>query len=194
MHSLRLVSNRLISSGPKVARAAAAGLHRDYRSPNPARPAVTAATALRRRRRGAVRLPDSPCEYVIRMRRARRPATACHGHSGPRVNGSTPTRSVANHLSLRQAGAAAPGQGPGARRANRGHPSRIMIVAIGTRGTGHEYLLLSCSWHERIIYRASGVKLVLCGHGKGRRDLSAEHYMRITVGYGDPARCQAREL
>ena len=175
MHSLRLVSNRLISSGPKVARAAAAGLHRDYRSPDPARPAVTAATALRRRRRGAVRLPDSPCEYVIRMRRARRPATACHGHSGPRVNGSTPTRSVANHLSLRQAGAAAPGQGPGARRANRGHPSRIMIVAIGTRGTGHEYL-------------------VLCGHGKGRRDLSAEHYMRITVGYGDPARCQAREL
>ena len=54
--------------------------------------------------------------------------------------------------------------------------------------------LLSCSWHERIIYRASGVKLVLCGHGKGRRDLSAEHSMRVTVGYGDPARGQAREL
>ena len=38
--------------------------------------------------------------------------------------------------------------------------------------------LLSCSWHERIIYRASGAKLVLCGHGKGRRDVSAEHFMR----------------
>ena len=43
-------------------------------------------------------------------------------------------------------------------------------------------------------YRASGVKLVLCGHGKGRRDLSAEHSMRITDGYGGPARGQAREL
>ena len=47
---------------------------------------------------------------------------------------------------------------------------------------------LSCSWHERIIYRASGVKLILCGHGKGRRDLSAEHSMQITVGFGKPAR------
>ena len=47
---------------------------------------------------------------------------------------------------------------------------------------------------ERIIYRASGVKLILCSHGKGRRDLSAEHSMRITVGYGDPARGQARKL
>ena len=52
--------------------------------------------------------------------------------------------------------------------------------------------LLSCSWHERTIYRASGVKLVLCCQGKGRRDLSAEH--SITVGYGGPARGQAREL
>ena len=34
--------------------------------------------------------------------------------------------------------------------------------------------LLSCSWHERIIYRASAVQLVLCGHGKGRRDLSEQ--------------------
>ena len=41
--------------------------------------------------------------------------------------------------------------------------------------------LLSCSWHEPIIYRASGVKLALCGHGKGRSDLSAEHSMRITA-------------
>ena len=54
--------------------------------------------------------------------------------------------------------------------------------------------LFSCSWHEQIIYRASGVKLILCGHGKGRRDLSAEHSMRVTVGYGDPARGQARKL
>ena len=54
----------------------------------------------------------------------------------------------------------------------------------------------SYSWHERIIYslRASGVKLILCGHGKGRRDLSAELSMRITVGYCDPARGQARKL
>ena len=70
---------------------------------------------------------------------------------------------------------------------------RVAVVAIGTRGTGHLFFF-SCSWHERIIYRASGVKLILCGHGKGRRDLSAEHSMRITVGYGDPARGQARKL
>ena len=44
----------------------------------------------------------------------------------------------------------------------------------------------SRAWHEQIIYRASGVKFVLCGHGKGRRDLSAEHSMRTTVGYGGP--------
>ena len=44
------------------------------------------------------------------------------------------------------------------------------------------------------VSRASGVKLVLCGHGKGHRDLSAEHSMRITVGYSDPARYQARKL
>ena len=32
-------------------------------------------------------------------------------------------------------------------------------------------------------------------HFRGRRDLvSAEHSMRTTVGYGDPARGQAREL
>ena len=64
--------------------------------------------------------------------------------------------------------------------------------------------LLYCSWHERTIYRASGGKLILCGHGKGRRDLSAEHSKgrsksaehstRITVGDGGPARGQAREL
>ena len=53
--------------------------------------------------------------------------------------------------------------------------------------------LLSCSLRERIMYRASGVKLVLCCHGKGRRDLSAEHSMQITVGYGSPARGQARD-
>ena len=61
----------------------------------------------------------------------------------------------------------------------------MATVAFGTRGTaaGHEYRLLSCSWHERAIYRASGVKLVLCqcGDGKGCRDLSAEHSIRITV-------------
>ena len=44
------------------------------------------------------------------------------------------------------------------------------------------------------MYRASGVKLVLCGHGKGRRDLSAEHSMRIIVGYRGPARGQARAV
>ena len=54
--------------------------------------------------------------------------------------------------------------------------------------------LFSCSSHEPIIYRASGVKLILCGHGKGRRDLPAEYSMRITVGYGDPARGQVRKL
>ena len=42
--------------------------------------------------------------------------------------------------------------------------------------------------------RASGVKLVLCGHGKGRKGLAAEHSMRITVGYGDPARGQERKV
>ena len=31
-------------------------------------------------------------------------------------------------------------------------------------------------------------------HGKGRRDLPAEYSMRITVGYGDPARGQVRKL
>ena len=40
----------------------------------------------------------------------------------------------------------------------------------------------------------SGVKLILCVHGKGRRDLSAEYSIRITVGYGDPARGQVRKL
>ena len=49
------------------------------------------------------------------------------------------------------------------------------IVVFGARGsrTGHHGMnifLLSGSWHERIIYRASGVMLFLCGHGKGRRD------------------------
>ena len=63
-------------------------------------------------------------------------------------------------------------------------------IALTPLMSGSTYL----SWHERIIYRASGVKLILCGHGKGRRDLSAEHSMRITVGYGDPARGQARKL
>ena len=57
---------------------------------------------------------------------------------------------------------------------------------------------LQCpSWpssHEPIIYRASGVKLILCRHGKGRRDPSAEYSMRITFGYGDPARGQVRKL
>ena len=33
-----------------------------------------------------------------------------------------------------------------------------------------------------------------CPSRKGRRDLSAEHSMRITVDYGGPARGQAREL
>ena len=56
----------------------------------------------------------------------------------------------------------------------------------------------SChSWHEQKIYRASVVlKLFLCGHVKGRRDLSPEHSMRImmSVGYGaGPARGQARK-
>ena len=43
------------------------------------------------------------------------------------------------------------------------------LVAFVPRGTGHEYLLLSRSWHEKTIYRASDVKLVLCGQGKGLR-------------------------
>ena len=41
-------------------------------------------------------------------------------------------------------------------------------------------------------YTASGVKLFLCGHGKGSRDLSAEHAMRMSFSYGGPARGQAR--
>ena len=52
--------------------------------------------------------------------------------------------------------------------------------------------LLSRSWHEQTIYRASGVKLFLCGHGKGRRDLSAEHSMQMSVGHGGPDRGQER--
>ena len=55
-----------------------------------------------------------------------------------------------------------------------------------------EALYIVCSCDERD--RAEGVKLALCGHGKCSRDLSAEHSMRITVGYGGPARGQAREL
>ena len=58
----------------------------------------------------------------------------------------------------------------------------------------HEYFLFSCLWHQRIIYRASGVKLVLCCHRKGCRDLSAEHSMLITVGYSSQAHGQAQEL
>ena len=42
--------------------------------------------------------------------------------------------------------------------------------------------------------RCSGVKLFLCCHGKGRRDLSAEHSMRMIVGYCGLARCQAQKL
>ena len=57
-----------------------------------------------------------------------------------------------------------------------------------------------CGLRVKVIKAATaetpgtGVKLVICAHGKGRRDLSAEHSMRITVGYGDPARGQAQEL
>ena len=52
------------------------------------------------------------------------------------------------------------------------------IVAFGARGTGHEYLLLSRSWYEQTIYRALGVKLFLCGHGKGRRDRYQQNILR----------------
>ena len=57
------------------------------------------------------------------------------------------------------------------------HKGCRRIVAFGARGAGHEYLFVVS--HEQTIYRASGIKLFLCGHGKGRRDLSAEHSMRI---------------
>ena len=51
------------------------------------------------------------------------------------------------------------------------------------------------SWTNVCVTRGhTGVKLILCGHGKGRRDPSAEHSMRITVGYSDPARGQVRKL
>ena len=54
--------------------------------------------------------------------------------------------------------------------------------------------LLSRSWHEQtiMIYRASGLKHFLCGHGKDRRGLSAENSMLMSFGYGCPARVQAR--
>ena len=67
---------------------------------------------------------------------------------------------------------------------------RRRIVAFGARGAGHEYLCYVA--RRAYIYRASGVKLILRGHGKGRRVLSAEHSMRITVGHGGPARGQRK--
>ena len=72
-----------------------------------------------------------------------------------------------------------------------GRPTQQLYCSSATPAIG---CLSCCSSHERIIYRASGVKLILCGHGKGSRDLSAEHSMRITVGYGDQARGQVRKL
>ena len=65
------------------------------------------------------------------------------------------------------------------------------IIAFGARGTGHEYLLLSRSWHEQIIYRASGVKLFLCDQGK-----AAQIYPQniLYECYGGSARVQARKL
>ena len=45
------------------------------------------------------------------------------------------------------------------------------------------------SWHEQTIF-TPGVKLFFCSHGKGRRDLSAEHSMRMSIYYGGPARGQ----
>ena len=59
----------------------------------------------------------------------------------------------------------------------------FQIVAIGTRGTGHEYLFVIL-----LVARANNIQSFRC---KAR---SAEHSMRITVGYGDPARGQARKL
>ena len=45
---------------------------------------------------------------------------------------------------------------------------RRRIVAFGTR-VRHEYLLLSGTWHEQTISRASGVKLFLCCYGNSNR-------------------------
>ena len=64
--------------------------------------------------------------------------------------------------------------------------ARQRTTQIQVRGSNPDKHL-SCSSHERTMYRASGVKFFLCGHGKCRRDLSAEHSMRISVGYGGPA-------
>ena len=47
------------------------------------------------------------------------------------------------------------------------------------------FFLLSSSWQT--TYRASGVKLFLCGHGKGRTDLSAERSMRMSVRLRRPS-------
>ena len=61
------------------------------------------------------------------------------------------------------------------------------LVAFVARGTGHEYLLLSPTWHEKTIYRASDVKLFLCRHGKaseagipGRDSLSTGSLRTVT--------------
>ena len=51
--------------------------------------------------------------------------------------------------------------------------------------------MLSRSWHGQIIYRASAVKL---STEMMAAEISTEHSMRISVGYGGPARGQARKL
>ena len=78
--------------------------------------------------------------------------------------------------------------------------SRRRIV-VSCAIPGHEYLLLSLSWHEQTIHTgrawakwASGVKLFLCHHGKGSRDLSEEHSMLISIGYSCPASGQVLKL
>ena len=48
--------------------------------------------------------------------------------------------------------------------------------------------------HLKLCIFLARVILFLCGHGKGRRDLSAEHSTRLSVGYGGPTRGQAQNF
>ena len=64
-----------------------------------------------------------------------------------------------------------------------------MIIAFGARRTWISFVIT-----QQTMYRTSGVKLFIRIHGKGRRDLSAVHSMRMSVGNGGPARGQVRKL
>ena len=78
---------------------------------------------------------------------------------------------------------------------------RVAAHAAASRSRGRAgdwtgISLLSRSWHEQTIYRASGVMLFLCCHAETGIHESAEHSMRMSrsVGYVGPAHGQARKL